>query len=269
MYVVQEGRVKATKSTGRGDVTVATFGPGDIFGEVGLLEEGIYEVTATVLGSARILGVDKNKFLQCICRDPSLAFNLLKAMSGRIRHLDGEVVKLKNRTLEILERGMDLEGTCRVILGEATDAVEADNGSVMIFNREKQIFEIAAAVGTEAPAKAILGPGEGIAGQVFLNGNAELVNHVTADPRFKPGGLTISSIICAPLRTGQESFGVINLSNSSDERPFSQVDLTFTRCLSTYASLALGNAMSLMKMARATQSLVDRFHATGYDDDPE
>jgi hypothetical protein len=56
----------------------------------------------------------------------------------------------------------------------------------LIFNREKQVFEIAAAVGAEPPDKVTLGPGEGIAGRVYLAENAELVNKVAADPRFKP-----------------------------------------------------------------------------------
>ena len=261
MYVIQEGKVRATKGTERGDVTVAIFGPGEIFGEVGLLEEGPYEVTSTVVGSARILGVDRKKFLQSVSRDPSMAFNLLRAMSQRIGNLDREVIKLRNRTLEILERGMDLEETCRIILGEATDAVQADNGSVMIFNRERQVLEIAAAVGEDSTTKVTFAPGEGIAGQVYLTGKAQRVNNVAEDKHFKPGGPEIASILCAPLRAGNENFGVINLSNSSTDKPFGQIDLAFMNCLSTYASLALKNALSLMKMASATQSLVERLHA--------
>jgi len=269
MYVVQQGRVKASKHTAGGDVTVATFGPGEIFGEVGLFEEGRHEVTATVIGGARILGVDKKRFFQSITRDPSLAFNLLKSMSRRICALDREVLKLKERTLEILERGMDVEETCRVILGEATDTVQADNGSVMIFSRDRQVLEIAAAVGEEATEKITLRPGEGIAGRVYQTGKAERVNDVSADRRFLPGGLPIFSILCAPLRSDCESFGVINLSYSSPERSFSQVDLDFMRCLSIYASLALKNALTLMKMASATQNLVERFHAAGYEEECE
>lgn len=262
MYVIQEGRVRISRSTDRGEVSIATFGPGDIFGEVALFEEGLHAVTVTVLGNARILSIDKKKFFQSMCRDPSLAFNLLKVMSDRIRRLDSKFIRLKNRTLEILEWGMDLEETCHVILEEASDAVEADNGSVMIVDKEQQVFEIVAAFGTDIPTKETLALGEGIAGHVLSSGNAELVNNVVADPRFKPGALSISSIICVPLGTREENFGVINLSNTSHERLFSQVDLKFIKSFSTYASVALGNAISLSKLTSAAHSLLESVHAS-------
>jgi len=62
---------------------------------------------------------------------------------------------------------------------------------------------------------------------------------------------------------------VINLSNASDERPFSQVDLSFTRGLSTCVSMAVQNAMSLLKMAKATRNVVDRFHEAGCEEEWE
>jgi putative methionine-R-sulfoxide reductase with GAF domain len=260
MYVIQEGRVRISRSTARGEVTLATFGPGDIFGEVALFEEGLEAVTATVMGDSRILSVDKQKFFKGMSRDPSLAFNLLKAMSDRIRSLDTEVIRLKNMTLEILEWGMDLEETCHVILEEARDAVEVDNGSIMIVNEERQVFEIAAAFGTDISTKETLALGEGIAGHTLETGNVQLVNNVTADPRFKPGTLSISSIICVPLGTKGENFGVINLSNASDERLFSQVDLQFVKSLSVYASVAMANTISLSKLTSATQNLLENTH---------
>jgi transcriptional regulator with GAF, ATPase, and Fis domain len=267
MYVIQEGRVRISRSTERGEVSITTFGPGDIFGEVALFEEGLQAVTVTVIENARILSIDKKKFFQSMSRDPSLAFNLLKTMSDRIRSLDSEFIRLKNRTMEIMEWGMDLEETCHVILEEARDAVEADNGSVMILNLEKQVFEIAAAFGTHKPTKTTIALGEGIAGYVLSTGHAELVNNVMSNPRFQPGALPISSMICVPLGTREQNLGVINLSNSSDERLFSQVDLKFIKSLATYASVAMGNAIRLDELTSATHSMLDKFHSRDPGDD--
>ena len=253
MYVIQRGRVRVSKITGEGDATTDILGPGDVFGEMALFAKQPRSTTATAMENARILSIDKVKFFQTIARDPSIAFNLLKIMSDRLRMKDKEFARLRKRRLEILRSGMDLKETCRVILEEASDAVEADNGSVMIISEDRKSLEIMAAWGTDTPEKANLSIGEGIVGHVLATGKAELINNVAADARFKPGNLSINSIICVPISSDEENFGVINLSHSSDERSFSQLDLRFIKTLSIYASVAVRNAISLSRMEQATQ----------------
>jgi putative methionine-R-sulfoxide reductase with GAF domain len=263
MYVIQEGNVRISRSTERGEVSIAILGPGDVFGETAIFEEGQHSTTAAVHGGARILSVDKKKLFQGMCRDPSLAFNLLKVMSDRIRDLVSKFIRLKNSTMEIMEWGMDLEETCQVILQEARDAVEADNGSVMIADHDKQAFRIIAAFGTEAPEKTAIGLREGIAGHVLSTGSFELVKNAAGDPRFKPGGSAITSIVCIPLGTGEERFGVINMSTTSGERMFTEDDLSYLRSVSTYASVALGNAISLARLISETQDMLEKFGMRG------
>lgn len=268
MYVIQRGRVRVSKITGEGDVTVAILGPGDVFGEMALFGEQPHSTTVTTIEDSRILSIDKVKFLKTVARDPSLAFNLLKIMSERLITKEEEFARLRKRRLEMLRSGMDLKETCQVILEEASDAVEADNGSVMILNEDQKSLDIVAAWGKEIPEKANLGIGEGIAGHVLASGKAELINNVNQDSRFKPGNLTINSIICVPLSSEAVAFGVINLSRSSEERPFTQLDLRFIKTLSIYASVAVRNAISLSKIEQDTQ-LLDRevSGSSGYDDE--
>lgn len=271
MYVIQSGRVKVSVNTSQGEVTIATLGKGDVFGEMALFEKKPRSATVTAMENARILSVDRNRFFASVSRDPSMAFNLLKTMSQRLRRIDNEFSILKERRLEILRSGMDVDMTCRIILKEASDAVQADNGSVMLLDSEDGTLRIRAAFGTETPTKANLCQGEGIAGHVLATGRAELVNNVVLDPRYKPGALSISSIICVPLRIDERSLGVINLSHVSTERLFSQVDLKFIQSLSIYASVAVRNALSLSSMYKATESLIrsadESFSSAGGGDD--
>jgi CRP-like cAMP-binding protein len=257
MYIIQRGRVRVSKITGEGDATIAILGPGDVFGEMALFEEQLRSTTVTTLENSQILSIDKEKFFRTITRDPSIAFNILKIMSDRLRMKDEEFARLRKRRLEVLRTGMDLSETCRVILEEAGDAVEADNGSVMIISEDRKSLEIVAAWGTDTPEKAQLSIGEGIVGHVLASGKAELINNVKLDNRFKPGSLPISSIICVPINSEGENFGVINLSHSSEERSFSQLDLRLVKTLSIYASVAVRNAISLSNMEQAIQ-IVDR-----------
>jgi CRP-like cAMP-binding protein len=269
MYVVQEGSVRVTKSTAHGEEHIVTLGPGDIFGEAALFGDLRYAATITAHSDARILSVDKNRFIKGMCRDPSLVFNLLKVMSDRIRHMEAQYLRLKNRIVEIMEWGMDLEETCRVILEEARDTVDADNGSVMLADAPRKVFRIVDAFGTDHPEKALLGLGEGIAGRVFSMGKAELVKVAAADPNYKRGGLPVNSIICAPLGTRERYFGVLNLSISTKDLVFTADDLRHIECISTYASVAMENAICLTELTSVAHDLLARFNRSAVRQDEE
>lgn len=95
MYVIQSGKVAVVRETHDGEVELATLGPGDFFGEMALFGREVRSATVRAIGQARILTVDKRTFLSRVHEDPSLAFRLVKKMSGRIRELDSEIVRLR------------------------------------------------------------------------------------------------------------------------------------------------------------------------------
>ncbi|NQU09868.1 cyclic nucleotide-binding domain-containing protein [bacterium] len=97
MCVVQFGKVSITKRTPAGEVTIATLGQGDIFGEMALFDKEPRSATAVACGDARVLSVDKRKFFTAISRDPTIAFRLLQSMSGRVRRLNEEVIALRKQ----------------------------------------------------------------------------------------------------------------------------------------------------------------------------
>ncbi len=71
------------------------LGEGDFFGEMALFEREARSATVRALGEVRVLTVDKRTLLRRINEDPSLAFRIVQKMSGRIRELNTEVVRLK------------------------------------------------------------------------------------------------------------------------------------------------------------------------------
>ena len=52
-----------------------------------IFEREVRSATVRAVGEARILTVDRRTFLRRVQEDPSLAFNILRTMSGRIREL--------------------------------------------------------------------------------------------------------------------------------------------------------------------------------------
>lgn len=255
MFVIQAGTVRVSKDTPSGEVVIATLGEGEIFGEMALFDKLPRSATVSACGDTRLLTIDKDKLFSNLSRDPTLAFKIIQSMSARTRLLNEEFIKLKKKRMEFLKIGLSITDTCREILEEAREMVQAENGSIMLLDDEKESLVIRAAFGAQKENKAALRRGEGIAGKALETGWSELVNNVDLDPRFKAGGLDVRSIICVPLRSAEGNFGVINLSNVS-ERVFTKEDLRFVKALSTYASIAIQNATSLSGIKDATESLI-------------
>jgi CRP-like cAMP-binding protein len=91
MYVIQSGEVEVVDGDHGGEVPLAVLGPGDFFGEMSIFEREVRSATVRARGEARVLTVDRRTLMRRIQRDPTLAFNLLKTMSRRIRRLNAEV----------------------------------------------------------------------------------------------------------------------------------------------------------------------------------
>jgi CRP/FNR family transcriptional regulator len=97
MYVIQEGQVQVIREDEGKQLILATLGKGDFFGEMSIFEREVRSATVRALGEARILTIDKRTFLRRVKEDPTLAFNILKMMSRRIRNLDEELLSVKGK----------------------------------------------------------------------------------------------------------------------------------------------------------------------------
>jgi CRP-like cAMP-binding protein len=262
MYVIQSGKVKISKKTASKEIVIAEIGSGEILGEMALFDRLPRSATATALGETRILSIDKKKLFATISRDPTLVFKILESMSRRIRRLNENIAGLRKQEAMTAGLCLDMDATCRLILDEAKHLVRSDQGSVMLFDEKDKSLCIKAAFGVETAHKLKLGFGEGIAGDVMKSGKAELINHVRQDSRFVPGEVGISSMLCVPLRCQERTFGVINISNSS-EQLFTLDDLKLLHSLAIYASLAIQNAWNLSSLKDATSEVLR--HATLLD----
>lgn len=255
MFVIQSGRVKITKNKPSGEITLATLGSGDMFGEMALFDKLPRSATATAMGESRVLGVDKKKLFITISRDPTLAFKILETMSQRIRRLNDDLTKLTKDKLDVFHVCMDFDATCSLILEEARNIISCEHCSIMLFDEAEKSLSIKAAFGSESDLKVRLSAGEGIAGDVFKSGKAELINNVAVDPRYVPGKMQIKSILCVPLQCQDRIIGVLNMSNTS-ERLFNLNDLNLLRSLSIYASIAVQHSKNFTSVERAANEML-------------
>lgn len=96
MFVIQEGKVEVLKETDGRATRLRIAGEGEFMGEMAIFEHVDRSATLRAMGRVRVLTIDKKNFLRRVHEDPSLAFRIVKTMSGRIRELSDEIARLKN-----------------------------------------------------------------------------------------------------------------------------------------------------------------------------
>ena len=95
MFVIQDGQVEVLGELNDQEVRLAVCDAGEVIGEMAIFEHQAHSATVRALGKARVLTVDEKTFLRYVHQDPSLAYQLLKMMSNRVRRLDTEITHLK------------------------------------------------------------------------------------------------------------------------------------------------------------------------------
>lgn len=92
-YVIVKGRVEVKK----GDVSLTTFGPGDCFGEMALLDGYPRATNCVAAEDTECLVMTRWDFTAEIRTNPSIALFMLPILSKRIRELEEKNEALEER----------------------------------------------------------------------------------------------------------------------------------------------------------------------------
>jgi CRP-like cAMP-binding protein len=84
MYVVLEGSVDILVC----DKILDVAGPGDIFGEMALIDSSARSATAVAKDDCKLAPVDERKFLRMVEVSPLFALNVMKVLADRLRRMD-------------------------------------------------------------------------------------------------------------------------------------------------------------------------------------
>ncbi|MBS0618941.1 MAG: Crp/Fnr family transcriptional regulator [Spirochaetes bacterium] len=84
LYIIQGGKVKITKVVNENEVLLAVLNPGDIFGEMALLENKPRSASAVASGNVTTLAINKQNFEGMVQAQPQLATKLITLLSERI-----------------------------------------------------------------------------------------------------------------------------------------------------------------------------------------
>lgn len=84
LYIINQGRVKITKIVDQNEVLLAVLKPGDIFGEMALLENKPRSASAVANGVVTTMAINKANFETMVQAQPQLAVKLITTFSERI-----------------------------------------------------------------------------------------------------------------------------------------------------------------------------------------
>ena len=88
LYIVESGRVRIFLPTQGGEeLTVDVAGPGDVFGELALLDGRPRSASAGTLEDTVTFTISRDEFQKYLERAPQLAAALVELLSSRLRHV--------------------------------------------------------------------------------------------------------------------------------------------------------------------------------------
>ncbi|MBN1499625.1 MAG: Crp/Fnr family transcriptional regulator [Spirochaetes bacterium] len=96
LYIIQSGQVKITKIVDE-EVLLAVLKPGDIFGEMAILDNRPRSASAISFGEVTLMAINKNNFENMVKSQPQLATRLMQLLSERVwtayRQLENLTIK--------------------------------------------------------------------------------------------------------------------------------------------------------------------------------
>lgn len=93
-YLIHSGRVEIVKETDDGPVRLAFLGEGDMFGEMGVLDECPRSATARACEPVEASAIDQNALLAMLVSRPRDILAVLRAVFGRLRTMNQWVADL-------------------------------------------------------------------------------------------------------------------------------------------------------------------------------
>lgn len=87
LYIIESGRIRIFLPAEGGDeLTVEVAGPGEVFGELALLDGRPRSASAETLEATAVYTISREEFRQSVAATPQLAVGLIELLSQRLRH---------------------------------------------------------------------------------------------------------------------------------------------------------------------------------------
>jgi CRP/FNR family cyclic AMP-dependent transcriptional regulator len=88
MYLIYSGRVVVLKGEFASPTVLGYRGPGDIIGEMAVLEHRTRSASVVALDHVRLMGISRERFQKLLMDTPSVGLNVMAMLSSRLRKSD-------------------------------------------------------------------------------------------------------------------------------------------------------------------------------------
>ncbi len=121
MYIIASGRVRVHD----GEVSLAELGPGELFGEMTVLDEDVRSATVTAVEDCRLLSIERDMLFDALAEHPSGFEGILQAVLQRER---GIVEDVRRRTERLLGYQKEMEIGRKIQADFLPDSIPAVDG---------------------------------------------------------------------------------------------------------------------------------------------
>jgi CRP/FNR family transcriptional regulator len=137
-YIVRSGHARAIREHPDGrSITLANFGPGDIFGELAMFDDERRSATVETFESTEVIAILGNDMRRLLRAHPDIAVKLISALGRRLRETNERLARQSFQTVQSRVASVLSQ------LVRAARAEGAGEGDVLITSTQAELAQLA------------------------------------------------------------------------------------------------------------------------------
>jgi signal transduction histidine kinase len=163
-----------------------------------------------------------------------------------------------------LNSTLDLDELLQLITATATELLECEAASILLYDEQNPRLYFAAATGSDSAQLATIPVpiDSSLAGTIFRTSQPLILNHAEQDPRHyslvsEHIQFKVNSLLGVPMPIKERTMGVLEAVNKR-EGSFTDGDVTVLSVIAAHAAIAINNA----RLLRATQQALEKVKVT-------
>jgi CRP/FNR family transcriptional regulator, cyclic AMP receptor protein len=137
-YIVRSGHARAVREHTDGrSITLATFGPGDIFGELAMFDDERRSATIEAIDATEAIAILAGDMRRLLREHPGIAVKLLSSLVQRLRHTNERLTAQSFQTVQ---------SRVAAVLSQLVEAARAEgqgDGDVLITSTQAELAQLA------------------------------------------------------------------------------------------------------------------------------
>ncbi len=175
-----------------------------------------------------------------------------RALASETLHLYREI-NLIEQLSEQLAAILNLQSVSESALAQARRLIPATHGGMLVLDKADSDLRTTASFADTAHDTGTIAPDSLLAASVLERGTAEILNNCKSDSRARGVECSLQALLCAPLRAGQRTVGLIALGSTEAEASYTTAHLKLLNTIALQAAAAIENAMLCAEMVETAR----------------